>query len=99
MSNSNWNPVEELCGYISETGALEQLPNTAVDPKKGFSFDITLVPENALGLWHSHPSNDANLSVEDYINFLQFPEYIHRIYTKETYAEYYIRNGVVYRQE
>lgn len=99
MSNPNWHPKKELCGYITADGSTVALENFAVNPIKGVAINLTDVPENASGLWHSHPSNDVNLSVEDYINFLQFPEYIHRIYSKDSYAEYYVRNNVVYRRE
>lgn len=99
MLNNNWNPIEELCGYIAEDGSLVELKNLSSNPKIGFSVNIDEVPEDAQGLWHSHPSNDLNLSVEDYLNFLQFPQYIHRIYGKDSYAEYYVRSNVVYRKE
>lgn len=99
MSNNNWHPNKELCGYIAEDGSLVELDNLSLSPENNISFNIGSVPEDAIGLWHSHPSNDVNLSVEDYINFLHFPDYIHRIYSKDSYAEYYVRNDVVYRRE
>ena len=99
MLNNKWNPIEEVCGYIAEDGSLQQLVNLAEDPKVGFCLDLALIPSDAQGLWHTHPSNDENLSVEDYINFLQFPDYIHRIYTKDSYAEYYVRNNLVLKRE
>ena len=99
MSNNNWHPSKELCGYIAADGSIVNLENFSTRPEQEVAINLEEVPDDALGLWHSHPSNDINLSVEDYINFLQFPEYIHRIYSKDSYAEYYVRNNVVYRRE
>ena len=99
MSNNNWHPKKELCGYITEDGSLESLENLATKADREIWLNMEEVPETAIGLWHSHPNNDVNLSVEDYINFLQFPDYIHRIYSKDSYAEYYVRDNVVYRRE
>lgn len=99
MFSPNWHPVNELCGYITEDGELVHLPNLADDPTNNFSFDKSLLPDNVATLWHSHPSNDCNLSVEDYLAFLQFPQYNHRIYAKNTCIEYYVRNNMVYQRE
>lgn len=99
MLSNTWHQKKELCGYITADGSTVQLQNFSTNPEKEISINLEDVPSDAIGLWHSHPNNDVNLSVEDYINFLHFPEYIHRIYSKDTYAEYYVRNDVVYRRE
>ena len=97
--STNWHPTEELCGYIDNSGVSHQLINLAQDPKKSFSFDKNLIPDNAEILWHSHPNNNCNLSVEDYLTFLKFPNHVHRIYGKTRYIEYYVRNNMVYQRE
>lgn len=99
MFNSNWHPKEELCGYITESGQVVQLENLAENKETSFSIDVTKLPGDVAILWHSHPSNLDNLSVDDYLNFLQFPDYTHRIYAKDSYADYYVRNNMVFRVE
>lgn len=98
-TNNTWNPTEELCGFLDKDGEPQNLENVAQDKTRNFAFDPKLVPADATGLWHSHPNGDVNLSVEDYIKFLQFPEYNHRIYSKDKYAEYYVRGDLVFRRE
>lgn len=99
MSNNNWHPKEELCGYITSNGESVTLPNLSSNKEDSFVIDSKLIPDNAEILWHSHPSNKVNLSVDDYLNFLQFPDHIHRIYGKDSHADYYVRNNMVYRKE
>lgn len=99
MFNNNWHPTEELCGYITEQGKCVELENLATDKTNSFLIDKKELPSNVEILWHSHPTNLVNLSVDDYLNFLQFPDYTHRIYAKDHYADYYVRNNMVYRKE
>lgn len=98
MSN-NWHPHIELCGFILNDGSTVEVENLATDSKRDFSFNVENLPNNVIGFWHSHPNNDENLSTEDYIKFLQFPDFIHRIYTKDSFSEYYVRENLVFKRE
>lgn len=100
MSNANtWNPIEELCGFILTDGTIIEVANRSPRPKETFLIsqeDIAVYGLDKIQtFWHSHPSNNTNLSAEDYFMFLQYPDHKHRIYSQDGYADYIIRNGLV----
>lgn len=100
MSFKNfWHPVLEKCGLILKDGTVIPVDNTHPYPETGFIIPEDVIQKHSMDiaiLWHSHPSNNSNLSVEDYKSFLTYPEYIHRIYGYDEMTDYYVRNNVVY---
>lgn len=56
----------------------------AEDPEKDFEIScedmLKLDDPNTLGTFHTHPNASSNLSMSDYISFLNYPRLIHYIY-------------------
>lgn len=101
MLNKMWHPTVELCGFGLEDGTIIACENKASDPTRAFQIDEQEIKrhDNIVFFWHSHPSDDVNLSLADYHTFLSYPEHRHRIYGSTKYAEYYVRRGFVMREE
>jgi len=76
------NDEIERCGLLLSGGEVVELPNIAEDPKTSFELDPEAVLEhlmtgNVRGTWHTHPDTDPNLSGEDYLCFLGWPDLEH----------------------
>lgn len=103
MSNFNfWHPVVEKCGFILNNGEIIAVENLHPHPEVGFVIPKDLIEyyaESIMALWHSHPSDDINLSLEDHTGFLAFPQYEHHIYGLNKKAVYYVRDQIVYRRD
>lgn len=103
MLNNLWDEVVERCGVILKDGTVVEATNIHKTPENNFmigsDFLDDLDLDNVSCFWHSHPSNDLNLSLSDYENFLKYPDHIHRIYSAFDHADYYIRRGFVMRVE
>jgi len=102
MLSKFWSPEAERCGFILKDGTHIEVPNIHKDPRNFFAMDeaeIEKHKDQIAYFWHSHPSNDINLSLDDYFAFLAYPDHRHRIYnSKDEFAEYYIRRGFVMRE-
>ena len=101
LQNNFWHPVNEKCGFILKDGTVINLENKHPHPNLGFLIpdsDIDQYKDDIAAIWHSHPSNDVNLSVEDYAAFLRYPDYDHHIYGLNHMAAYYVRGDTVYRR-
>lgn len=103
MLNNQWNETVELCGVILKDGSVIEAKNVHPFPQNNFTmgkdFLDSLDLDNVACFWHSHPSNELNLSLSDYENFLKYPDHVHRIYSAFDYADYYVRRGFVMRVE
>ncbi|WGH24513.1 tail protein [Acinetobacter phage EAb13] len=102
MLSKFWSPEVERCGFILKDGTQVEVPNVHKEPQNFFAIDeaeIEKYKDQIAYFWHSHPSNDINLSLDDYLSFLAYPDHRHRIYnSKDEFAEYYIRRGFVMRE-
>lgn len=89
----------ERGGFITQTGEIVELTNIADDPNEGFYPDIDLVAlshlDTAIATWHSHPGASANLSVEDWHTFVNYPDLSHAIIGTDGVRWYRVENGVV----
>lgn len=101
MLNEFWSPVVERCGVILKDGSVQELNNIHPKPDSFFEMDMKQV-ENLIDdvevFWHSHTTNNVNLSLADYFSFLKYPDHIHRIYSATGFAQYIVRNGLVIRE-
>lgn len=100
--NNFWHPVKEKCGLILKNGKVIEVENLHPHPTVGFVISEEIIEQYADEieyLWHSHPSSVTNLSVEDYKSFLNFPQYLHRIYGFDSHTDYYVRNNIVFVRE
>ena len=71
----------ERCGYIVN-GKVVEVQNCHADPEHGFlvkAEDIVKYADSASATWHTHPGQDANLSTDDFIAFLNWPKLKHYV--------------------
>lgn len=89
----------ERVGFILKDGSFVEVPNVSGDPEKGFEIDgrdILAHLASAKGTWHTHPGQDANLSMADYRAFIQFPDWEHWIVgANKDLRRYFVEDGVV----
>ncbi len=83
-----WQPQFERCGVVLKDNSIVELENTHSEPKNNFA--MVNIPADAVALWHTHPHGCANLSVEDYHNFKNHPQYLHIIVGQREVAYYYV---------
>lgn len=87
MSNADllnkYSPTgPERGGLIQSDGSILELENIAENPEHGFAADsMSLIEhlDDAIGTWHTHPGQTANLSSEDWEAFIQFEHFKHAI--------------------
>ena len=100
MLNDLWNPRVERCGFILTSGEIIEVENCHPQPNNNFAINpIEFERKDILAVWHTHPSDEVNLSVEDYHAFLSFPQYEHIIIGCTDRAHYYVRGELVYRRD
>jgi proteasome lid subunit RPN8/RPN11 len=91
MFDEHWNKSVEVCGLVTLDDLVVSLPNRSLDPTNSFvmsSEDILAYGDNIKALWHTHPSNDPNLSIADYKSFIQYPNYLHIVVVQNGYVVY-----------
>lgn len=73
----------ERCGVIMADGELVEIENIHEAPANGFHMEpgsfLAAVELGAVATWHTHPGKDPNLSEEDMLGFMQWPDLIHHI--------------------
>lgn len=77
-----WSDRVERCGFILTNGQVIEVENVANNPETEFEIAESVFNEYAdeiKATWHTHTGTNANLSLEDYLTFLAFPEYQHWI--------------------
>ncbi|URG13841.1 hypothetical protein [Acinetobacter phage vB_AbaS_TCUP2199] len=103
MSSKFWSPFSERCGFILKDGTQIEVPNIHKEPSNFFAMDpaeIEKYKDQIAYFWHSHVDDNINLSLDDYLSFLAYPDHRHRIYnSRDEYAEYYVRRDFVLREE
>ena len=100
IRNIFYHPEFERCGFILKSGAVKEVKNISLNPRRSFEFpedELQAHVEETLAFWHSHPKGNANLSVEDYLSFLNYPKHLHVIFCYDKYAVYGVRNNLVIR--
>jgi proteasome lid subunit RPN8/RPN11 len=88
----------ERCGFVMPDGSLVEVENIAHEPEEGFEMSGEAILEHletAIGTWHTHPGETANLSMADYRAFLNFPNWRHFIIGADGIMEFYIEDGAV----
>lgn len=97
-----WIPAAEKCGFVLSDGTIMEVPNVHPEPQNNFCIPAETILEYADQIriiWHTHTTDEVNLSVEDYHAFLNYPDYEHQIYTQYDMASYYVRENLVYRRD
>lgn len=92
-----FSPFEEKCGIILTSGQIIGLENTHKDLESNFSMVIP-EREDILAFWHSHNTDNSQLSTDDYLSFIALPDHLHIIFCHTNYSIYYNRNGMFLRK-
>ncbi len=92
--------AEEKVGIVTLDGEIVQLVNISLEPTKGFIIsggDILewFISGKAKASWHTHNSNSANLSSDDYLGFSNWPNMDHYIVSKKSVHRYYTVDGAI----
>jgi|HigsolmetaAR201D_1030396.scaffolds.fasta_scaffold33936_2 Predicted metal-dependent protease of the PAD1/JAB1 superfamily len=93
-----YDPKVERVGFILKNGEIVEVENVCPEPEEGFDVkgeDILKYGEDAYATWHTHPTSDCNLSMNDYETFLNWPELEHFIVGTDGVRRYIIEDGEV----
>ena len=88
----------ERVGFITKRGKVVEVENIHPDPEKFFEVSLEHLEENvakAKAIWHTHPNKPSQLSYEDYLGFLNFPEHLHIVIGSDGYRVYKVEDGSV----
>lgn len=98
----NKGDTAERCGFVLNDGSVVEVKNIAPDRTLGYEMDPVEVLEyldDAKETWHTHPDTDPNLSGEDRLGFLSWPDMKHNIIGlrngKVVVLQYEIEDGFV----
>lgn len=73
----------ERVGFIGDKNQIIEVQNVSAEPNNGFLVSpedtIKCIDRGAWATWHTHPSQDSNLSGEDHRMFLNWPYMTHFI--------------------
>jgi len=84
LSNFYAQYGNERVGFVMADDTIVEVANNAADPENGFEVspeDVIFYIEEkgAVGIWHTHPDKNSNLSSEDYPSFLAYKDMTHFI--------------------
>ena len=110
MSNRNtaslllpyWTPTVERVGLVLFDGTVIELRNQSPTPETGFMVDpeeFKSVSEYTVGMWHTHPKNNVNLSPLDHNTFKSLAGWTHYIVTETRVRSFIVRNNKVMLHE
>ncbi len=94
----HWSPEVERCGFILEDGSIVEVPNVSETPAEAYVIstdDLMHYLDRATATWHSHNTGTGNLSVADYQNFLNWPDWRHYIIERERVWSFFVEDGKV----
>lgn len=87
----------ERVGFINEDGLVEVVN---IHPLAQDFFEVSLEELNAnldksWAIWHTQPNRTSQLSYEDYVGFLNFPEHKHIVIGLDGLRVYKVEDGHV----
>jgi proteasome lid subunit RPN8/RPN11 len=88
----------ERCGFVLNDGTVVEVENICNEPNDGFMFraeDIIKHENTAASTWHTHPGDEANLSSDDYLAFLNWPKLSHIVIGASGPREFVVINGAI----
>lgn len=99
---SKYSPTgPERVGFITKRGKVVEVENIHPQPTEFFEVHPTVVEENiakSKAIWHTQPGRTSQLSYEDYLGFLNFPEQLHIVIGSDGYRIYRVENGSVLKE-
>lgn len=72
----------ERGGLILTDGTVVEIDNLCQDPTEGYlpnTEQLVASIDDAAATWHTRPGATANLSVEDWETFVNWPDHLHAI--------------------
>ena len=89
---------KERVGFILKSGEIIEALNEHPDAYTGFEVDMEDFLEKEPEIWatfHTHPGGPANLSMDDYTAFKNWPNWLHLVVGHDGIKVYKVDNGVV----
>lgn len=91
--------TKERVGFLlPPKGKVVEVENICSDPENGFEVsaeDLVKYGETALASWHTHPGASSNLSADDFVAFLNYPNMKHYVVGMDGVKCYVVENGKV----
>lgn len=88
----------ERVGFITKRGKMVEATNIHPEPENFFEVGLEELEENiakSKAIWHTQPGRTSQLSYEDYLGFLNFPEHLHVVIGYDGYRVYKVEDGSV----
>ena len=98
LRNLYQNKGPERVGFITKRGRLVEVTNIHPEPHNFFEVGLEDLEENVAkskAIWHTQPGRTSQLSYEDYLGFLNFPEHLHIVIGSDGYRVYKVEDGSV----
>lgn len=96
------NNGPERGGIVTNQGIIE-LKNVAENPEQGFEIsteDLSKLDDpNTIGTFHTHPNGSSNLSMDDYMSFLNYPRLVHYIYGQQGLKKFQVREDFIIEKD
>lgn len=87
----------ERVGFIKK-GKVVEATNVHPDPNNFFEVSLEELEEHlatSTAIWHTQPNRTSQLSYEDYLGFINFPEHKHIVIGLDGVRTYKVEDGQV----
>lgn len=98
LKNKYQDKGNERVGFITKEGEMVEVDNIHPEPENFFEVSLEDLEENianSKAIWHTQPGRTSQLSYEDYLGFLNFPEHLHIVIGYDGYRVYKVEDGSV----
>ena len=88
----------ERCGFILEDETVVEVENISEDPENSFEISAEMLvkfEDTMVAAWHTHPNAPAQLSDDDYVGFMNWPNIKHYIIGADGVRCYEVHEGAV----
>lgn len=94
------NDGPERVGFIAD-GEVVEVTNIHPDPQNFFEVSLEELEQyldKASAIWHTQPNRTSQLSYEDYLGFINFPEHEHIVIGLDGFRVYKVEDGQVIKE-
>lgn len=91
----------ERVGFLTKRNKVVEVENRSPIPKDFFEVsqdDLDVNLDNAKAIWHTQPGRTSQLSYDDYLGFLNFPEHQHIVIGLDGLRIYKVEDGQVLKE-
>lgn len=88
----------ERVGFILDNDEIVEVDNVSVTPEDGFEVsaeDLVRFEGRTVATWHTHPNETSNLSLDDYLGFLNWPDLRHYIIGNDGVKAFVVKGKTV----